>query len=187
MAPTPKPLSGLLLTAPLPMTDLPVPGLRRRLAAFLYEGVLMFGLVMLVGLLYGGLTQQRHALRGSLGLQVVLFLSIGAYFVFFWTRNGQTLAMKTWHIQLLDPQGQRVSQRQALARYLLSWLWFLPALLVAHLVPLSTTSSIMTTLGAGVLAYALLSFALPGRQFLHDALCRTRLVDRRPGIRPQTN
>lgn len=168
------------------MTDLPVPGLRRRLAAFLYEGVLMFGLVMLVGLLYGGLTQQRHALRGSLGLQVVLFLAIGAYFVFFWTRNGQTLAMKTWHIQLLDAQGQRLSQQQALARYLLSWLWFVPALLVAHLMPLSTTSSIMSALGAGILVYGLLSFALPGRQFLHDVLCRTRLVDRRPGIRPQT-
>ena len=66
------------------LNPLPVPGLRRRLAAFLYEGVLMFGLVMLVGLLYGGLTQQRHALRGRLGLQVVLFLSIGVYFVFFW-------------------------------------------------------------------------------------------------------
>lgn len=164
------------------MTEFPVPALRRRLAAFLYEGVLMFGLVMLVGLLYGGITQQRHALRGSLGLQVALFLVIGAYFLFFWTRNGQTLAMKTWHIQLLNAQGQAISQRQGVARYLLSWLWFLPALVGAHLAQLSSTSSIMTVLGVGMLAYATLSLALPGQQFLHDVLCNTRLVDRRPGL-----
>ena len=142
----------------------------------------MFGLVMLVGLLYGGLTQQRHALRGSLGLQVVLFLSIGVYFVFFWTRKGQTLAMKTWHIQLVNAQGGPIRQAQAVSRYLLSWIWFLPALGVAHLAQLSTSTAIWTSLGLGVIAYALLALALPGQQFLHDLVCGTRLVDRRPGL-----
>jgi len=164
------------------MSALPVPGLRRRLAAFLYEGVLMFGLVMLVGLLYGGLTQQRHALRGSLGLQIVLFLAIGAYFVFFWTRNGQTLAMKTWHIQLVNTQGGLISGRQAVVRYLLSWIWFLPALALAHAVQLNTSGGIFGALAAGALGYALLSLALPDQQLLHDVMCKTRLVDRRPGL-----
>ena len=59
----------------------PTPGVARRLACFLYEGVLLFGVVMIAGLAYGVITQQRHALAGSTGLQIVLVLVLGAYFV----------------------------------------------------------------------------------------------------------
>ncbi|MBC7939239.1 MAG: RDD family protein, partial [Chitinophagaceae bacterium] len=76
------------------------PGLMRRLACFVYEGVLLFGVVMLAGLLYGVLTDQRHALVGSTGLQVFVFLVLGLYFVWFWSRHGQTLAMRTWHLRV---------------------------------------------------------------------------------------
>ena len=38
------------------------PGLARRLAAFIYEGVLLFGVTMIAGYLFSSLTQQRHAL-----------------------------------------------------------------------------------------------------------------------------
>ena len=44
------------------------PGLARRLAAMAYEGVLLFGVLMVAGWLYSSLTQQRHALQGKTGL-----------------------------------------------------------------------------------------------------------------------
>ena len=47
--------------------DLTAPSLRRRLAAFLYEGVLLFGVLMISGYLYSSLSQQRHALSGATG------------------------------------------------------------------------------------------------------------------------
>jgi hypothetical protein len=78
------------------------PGLRRRLACFLYEGVLLFGVVMIAGLLYGLVTRQQHALVGLHGLQAFLSLVLGVYFVVFWSRSGQTLAMQTWHIRLVS-------------------------------------------------------------------------------------
>ena len=78
----------------------PVPGLARRIACFVYEGVLLFGVLMIAGYLYSTLTQQRHALSGLHGLQAFLFLVLGIYFVWFWSRGGQTVAMRTWHIRL---------------------------------------------------------------------------------------
>jgi uncharacterized RDD family membrane protein YckC len=93
------------------------PGFARRLACFVYEGMLVFGVVVLAGYLYGALTQQKHALQGQLGLQVFVFLVLGIYFTWFW-HKGQTLAMKTWHIRVVRRDGGAVSQKQALVRYL---------------------------------------------------------------------
>lgn len=151
----------------------------RRMAAFVYEGVLLFGVLMLAGYLYSSLTQMRHALKGTLGLQIFLFIVLGIYFIWFWSRGGQTVAMKAWHIKLLDAHGRPVSQARAAVRYVLSWLWFAPALFAAHAAGLKD-GSIFGVMFAGVVAYAALSRLSPQRQFWHDVVCGTRLVDVRP-------
>lgn len=156
------------------------PPLRRRLACFLYEGVLLFGVVMAAGLIYSPLVDQRHALVGTLGLRVWLFVVIGLYFTYFWTRHGQTLAMRTWRIGLVGARGGRVSAWRAVARYLLSWLWFLPALAALWLAGLRGAGSSAAVVLAGVLGYAALAWLHPSRQFLHDVICGTRLVHREP-------
>ena len=56
--------------APAPITvDTPLvaPSVRRRMTAWLYEGVLMFGMVVLPGLIFGVLTNTRHALDNRHG------------------------------------------------------------------------------------------------------------------------
>lgn len=166
------------------MTEAP-PSLWRRMACFVYEGVLLFGVVMIAGYLYSALTQQRNALVGRHGLQAFLFIVLGIYFVWFWARSGQTVAMKAWHVRVVDVAGRPISQRRALARYLLAWLWFLPALTVLWLSGLSGSGATFGVLFAGVLAYALLALLHPQRQFFHDALCGTRLVTHRPPLRPR--
>lgn len=160
------------------------PGLARRLAAFVYEGVLLFGVVMIAGLVYSGLTQQRHALQGRVGLMVFLFLVLGLYFSWFWSHGGQTVAMRAWHIRLVDRVGAPVTQPRAFVRYLLSWLWFMPALTLTWLSGLTGGGPVFGVLAVGVLTYALSSRLHPDRQFLHDALAGTRLVTHRPE-RPQ--
>jgi uncharacterized RDD family membrane protein YckC len=163
------------------------PGLWRRMACFLYEGVLLFGVLMMAGLLYGVVTQQRHALVGATGLQVFLFLVLGLYFVVFWTRGGQTLAMLTWHIRLVRADGQPVKWRQALCRFVLAWLWFLPALAAVHLAGLHRTWEIFGAMLAGVLAYAALTRLHPDRQYWHDVVCGTRLVTALPTHRKKAS
>jgi uncharacterized RDD family membrane protein YckC len=156
--------------------DAPAAGLARRLAAFVYEGVLVFGIVMGAGLVYGIATDQRHALVGAPGLRVALFVVLGTYFVYFWTRRGQTLAMQTWHIRLVGPDGRPPGLGRAISRYLLAWLWFVPALLVLSLSALKGSGTATAAILAGVLAYAALARLHRGRQFLHDVICGTRLV-----------
>lgn len=161
--PTP-PESTLLQAPPLP----------RRMACWLYEGLLMFGVVFIAGYLFGTLSQTRHALDNRHALQGFLFVVFGIYFTWFWAK-GQTLAMKTWHIRAVDAQGQPLSQGRALWRYVLSWLWFLPPLLGAAPFALSGPEITVIVLG-WVAVWAILSRFHPQRQFMHDALAGTRLV-----------
>lgn len=178
--------SGPAAAAPALQPHLqPTPGIWRRLAAFLYEGVLLFGVVTIAGLAYSVLTDQRHALQGSIGMQAVLFVVLALYFGWFWTRSGQTLAMQTWHIRVVTADGRPLSRLRALCRYLLSWLWFLPALSLLAIIGVTGAWPFIGTLCAGVLLYALLARLHPDRQFLHDRLCGTRLVSvpRRAGLR----
>jgi uncharacterized RDD family membrane protein YckC len=162
---------------------LETPGLRRRLAAMLYEAVVLFGVLMVSGLLFSTLTGQRHALQGRVELQLFLFSMLGLYFAWFWTHSGQTVAMKTWHVRVVHQNGRPLDWTNALARYVLSWLWFLPALGVSAALNLHTSGEYSVALLSGVVVYAALTRLLPDRQFLHDRLCRTRLVTWRPAPR----
>lgn len=158
------------------------PGIARRFACMMYEGVLLFGIVVVVGLFYAGFTQQQHALRGRAGLLASLFVVIALYFTWFWSRHGQTLAMRTWHIRLVTSDGHPVPMLRALLRFLASLLWFLPALAVAHRSGLDKASPWLVglTLALWMLLYGGLALLRPDRQFWHDVLCGTRLVTWRP-------
>ncbi|MFZ4651152.1 MAG: RDD family protein [Rubrivivax sp.] len=159
-----------------PGETMQAPGLTRRMACFVYESMLLFGVVVMAGYLYSALTQQRHALHGQNGLRAFLFIVIGIYFIWFWSRTGQTLAMKTWHIRLVTAQGRLVSQPRAAARYLASWVWVLPALFVAGWGGIGSGLQVAGLLSGSVAVYALSSLLLPSRQFAHDLVCGTRLV-----------
>jgi uncharacterized RDD family membrane protein YckC len=150
------------------------------MASFVYEGLLLFGVVMMAGFVFSGLTQQRHALQGMHGLQAFVFAVLGLYFVWFWSKTGQTLAMKTWHVRLVDRGGHPVSKPRALLRYLLSWIWFLPALAAAALMNTPGGAGLWGSLAGGVVLVAAAAHWSPDRQFVHDLICGTRLIDCRP-------
>ena len=108
--------------------SLMAPGLWRRMACWVYEGMLLFAVVFVAGWLFSTLGQMRDAMDSRRHLlQAFLFVVFGVYFVWFWV-HGQTLAMKTWGIRVVDRLGRPLSQNRALLRYLLSWVWFLPRL-----------------------------------------------------------
>jgi uncharacterized RDD family membrane protein YckC len=184
----PPAASGFSPAAPTAqwLATAPAPGIWRRLACWLYEGVLLFGVVVVVGLIYGVATQQRHALQGTFGLQATLFFILGLYFVWLWSGRGQTLAMQTWHVRLVRRDGSAVSRARALVRYLLAWIWFVPALLALQIAGLRGAGASFAVIAAGVLAYAALARLHPDRQFWHDAVCGTRLVTWRPPPRKKS-
>ena len=134
----------------------------------------MFGVVFIAGYLFGTLSQTRNAMDNRHWLQAFLFVVFGIYFVWLWAK-GQTLAMKTWEIKVVDRHGQPLTQARALLRYLLSWLWFLPALAAVAPFQLSGPESVVI-IGGWIAVWALLSRFHPERQFWHDALAGTRLI-----------
>ena len=158
------------------------PGLTRRLAAFVYEGILLFAVAMATGLVYSPWMQQRNALDHRNGLMIALACSFGAYFIYFWTRSGQTLPMKTWHIRLTRLDGSKLSLPHALLRYLLSYAWWvLPVVAAIQMRRHDLGFGAIAFVGIlSLLGYALLALALPGRQYLHDMLCKTMLVTQVP-------
>ena len=120
----------------------------------LYESLLLCAVIFFAGLLF-------YAISGGAGasgwlrhaFQAYLFLVIGLYFTISWLRGGQTLAMKTWKLQLVGADSAAITPRQAILRYVYAW----PCLALA---------------GIGIL-YAAFD---RDRQFLHDKLAGTRIA-----------
>lgn len=130
------------------------PGILRRLAAMVYEILLLSGVLavtlVLPHLLIGAFA---HRVATPVVLWAHLFIVLLVYCLGFWCHGGQTLAMKTWRIRLLTRSGAPLRPAQALLRYLLCW----PSL----------------GLGGIGIVWALID---RDRQFLHDRLAGTRLV-----------
>lgn len=150
----------------------------------IYEGVLLFGLVFGVLLVFDFLTQSRHALmlRGS--RQIILFMAIGLYFLLAWRRTGQTLPMKTWHLRLQTHQGHKLSWPRAFYRYVLMWLIPLFFALVVYILAAYTNySSTNLLIVFTPFTVFLWTWFDPEQLFLHDRIAGTRIVDIRPHLK----
>ena len=100
----------------------------RRLAAMLYDGLLVLALLFLATLPF-------IALRGgepvegdnNLVYQLILCLVIYGFFVGFWVRSGRTLGMQSWRLQLETMDGSKVNLRVATLRFFASLVSLIPA------------------------------------------------------------
>ncbi len=114
-------------------------GLLVRLAAMIYEAVLVFAVVFAVSYVL----LATHAMVVSIvagpahRLQGALFVAAGAYFVICWARTGQTLALKAWRLKVIDSDGRPPRSGRAIARYVLAWHLWLPGLAIAAVLQLS--------------------------------------------------
>lgn len=108
------------------------PGFLRRLAAMVYDLVLLFGVLMLAVLVvivpYGAVVGEfpHQELWHRFALQLYLMAVIGLYFVFFWVRGGQTLGMRSWRLRLLNDDGSPLHPRAAVLRLVWAVLTIVP-------------------------------------------------------------
>lgn len=164
--------------APPPPSQPPqVPGLWPRLASMIYESVLLFGVVVTANLPVVIIAHYANAsdLTQRRVLQFVSLIVMGGYFAYCWSRSGQTLAMKSWGLRVVDRDGGCLSFRRALLRYVLAWTLLLPGLVAVGLTQThAATDAIMFFTGfLLMLGYARLD---PQRQLLHDRLLGTRVI-----------
>lgn len=107
---------------------IPAP-LWRRLAAMLYDSLLVFAIWIVVGFLVFsafGLEQARTVEGDTVVLDPVvrytlfsaMLLSAWLFFGFFWTHSGQTLGMQAWRVRVVDGRGQPIGWQQVTLRLL---------------------------------------------------------------------
>ncbi|MBL4581531.1 MAG: RDD family protein [Gammaproteobacteria bacterium] len=106
-------------------------GLMRRLAALLYDGflvaalwmVLGFGLQLIVGTesnqLVDGIVQTDPLLDAI--LFTLMVASSSGFYIWFWTKSGQTLGMIAWRIKLESVDGGLIDFKQGVIRYIAAW------------------------------------------------------------------
>jgi uncharacterized RDD family membrane protein YckC len=124
-----------------------------RIAAMIYESLLVTAVVFVASFIIIPVVGEMHASWQRHLFQGYILGILFAYFSAFWLRSGQTLAMKTWRIRLVQANGDTLTFKQAVLRFFLALLGLLLA-------------------GAGFW-WALVD---RDRQFLHDRLVGTRLV-----------
>jgi uncharacterized RDD family membrane protein YckC len=106
-------------------TDLPRCTLLRRLAAILYDSLLLGAVLLLASLLALPLLGDEPSRAALLLFRIYLVLMLFIFYAWFWTHGGQTLGMRAWRIRLQNRGGGPITLWQALLRFLvaaLSWL-----------------------------------------------------------------
>ncbi len=100
-------------------------GLLRRLAAILYDALLVIALLFLATIPFIAVRGGEPVETGeNLFYRGVLALVVYAFFVGFWSRSGRTLGMQSWGLQLQTNDDKIPSFGQASIRFfaaLLSW------------------------------------------------------------------
>lgn len=103
------------------------PSLIRRLAAVLYDGLLLIALWMGASAVWLGVTGGTAVAAGDAAYRLYLLAIAWGFLVGFWLRAGRTLGMQAWRLRLRAADGGPVTLRQANARFFAALLSWLPA------------------------------------------------------------
>jgi uncharacterized RDD family membrane protein YckC len=129
-----------------------IPSIKRRLVCLLYEGLVVFS-ILLIGFLLPQIVFSGFGWTARpAGLWLHVFLLLMAYFVWCWLNGGQTLPMKTWKLRVINADGLPLRPLQAVLRYMLAW----PSMLL---------------FGIGILWVVVDK----DKQFLHDRIAGTKI------------
>ena len=96
------------------------PSLLKLGACLIYEALVVIALSFACALVFVVIVgDATHGVK-RVCLQLLLWLAIGVYFVWCWHKSGQTLAMQTWKLQVLNQNLVLLSVKMAAIRYLLA-------------------------------------------------------------------
>ena len=161
------------MSDPRNFLSFPAP-LWRRLAAAMYDALLLTGVWMAATMIY---VPVRDALGGdgrNAGLPALLFLAGAGFFGWSWTHGGRTLGMLAWHLQVRRADADALRWPVALSRYaVMLATWALSLLPLILLLPQHLLQHIPHPLATAMFATVLTLAALIGtvRDGRHRAPC----------------
>lgn len=147
-----------------PTAHVALASLPRRLAAIVYDALLLLGVLIGATALVLGLTvavvggaafRAHNPLAGNPFFQTYLFLVCFFFYGGFWTHGGQTLGMRAWRLRLQRRDGRGVNWWQALLRFLIGGLWLVPVASLHQGLKLGVVPSLGAGLGCALLLWAL--------------------------------
>ncbi len=119
----------------------PRSGFARRLASWIYDALVVIAFTMLTAIIYllvlqalisfnvlslNGATDISALIEESIlldSLRTILFISVNCgFFVYFWTKGGQTIGMRSWRLKVQNLDGSKLTATQALIRAITSFL-----------------------------------------------------------------
>jgi uncharacterized RDD family membrane protein YckC len=156
-------------------TRLPSPGLFRRLAGVVYDALGLLAVLCLATAVALPVTHGLAIAPENPVFQVYLMAIAFLYLGWFWTRAGQTVAMRAWRLRVVDVHGDLIAWRRALARFVAALLPVLPVLLLLGLVPLENQWAAALILGAWLCGFLWVAVDKENRAW-HDILSGTRVV-----------
>lgn len=92
--------------------------LAKRLAAALYDGLLIVALWFVLGFAALIVTGGEAVPRGNPLFSFVIYAATAAFFIGFWSKGGQTLGMRAWRLQLRREDGAPLTPTIAALRLL---------------------------------------------------------------------
>lgn len=104
--------------------DLPPPFLLRRLAAIIYDALLVLPLIMaavaVVMAIHTGIAgtppEGTEVQLNPYLVRLVAVLTVMIFYCWFWLKSGQTLGMQAWRIKLISLSGAPLTLSQAVRR-----------------------------------------------------------------------
>lgn len=117
---------------------LPTAGLIRRLAAMVYDSLLVFGVLFtatipavffradkIEPIVNEQIVTDLPSVASGLPFQLYLLVVYITFFCWFWKKRGQTLGMQAWRLQLVDMAGNHLTIRQCVTRLFAALVSFL--------------------------------------------------------------
>lgn len=155
------------------------PSIKRRIAALPYEALLLLALIVIAAFPVAGLKGAALAGVPHIIFQAYLFCVAAAYFTWFWRHGGQTLAMKTWRFRVATNDGGALNFATAFTRFLCAGLFYGPACVGLVLLFFPDRVARVISMWTFLPMFATLLWARhdTNRQFLHDKMAGTRLID----------
>ena len=151
-------------------------GLLRRLAALLYDALLVIAVLFIAALPLPLVEEPVRTLWWAQTLeQLYLVTAWFLFFGWFWTHGGQTVGMKAWRMELQCVNGDKPSWLNSLIRFFISSASFWLLLVLFGLEILS--GKVAVVLGGIVFGLAFLWILIDRESCAwHDHLSRTRLI-----------
>jgi uncharacterized RDD family membrane protein YckC len=160
----------------------------RRLGAMVYDTLIVIAIEIVATVPFLPFMRDGHVLVASdVGVLAYIYrawqlLVFVVFFVFFWTRKGQTLGMRAWRLYIQRIDGPLPTRRDAIMRLLWSTVPWLPAYAVLAAADNFGPRKVLLAIGSSLLTLVLVNYCIawfdPERRSWHDRFLQTRIVRR---------